>query len=118
MTNTQTTKLEFEAALTTRVLSKRMTAPATKGAMRERIDYREFVDWLEIETKSLIKSLRLDKQLKVKKSRNGRIFLISEKSGRISAEIGVDFEKARNKVKQPRAILVSKYKLPKTIQEF
>lgn len=102
---------EFEALLTTRALSTRMTR---SGVLLERIEYANMLEIVKFTCIDLLKWLGIHKNLKVAQ-RGKRLFLINEFTQKIVAEIGLDFELADEKIKRPKALIISKYRLPKDI---
>lgn len=117
--NAKISPREFEAILTARILSKRMATPASHMKLREKIAYAEFLELTEKETIGLLRDLKLLKAVRIRQDRTGRrLFVISQITRKIACEIGVDFERAPNgKIKRPRVLFVSKFRLPATVEE-
>lgn len=110
---------EFEAMLTTRVLAKRMNSKSRARTLREKIKYNEFLHLALIEGVGLLNRLNLGRTLRLHKSKDeNRLFLVNQNERRIIGEVGINFDKMlKGQITRPRIIIVSKYRLPKTINE-
>ena len=108
---------EFEAIVTTRVLSRLLTDNASK-CVTESARREELAQKFSIAANGAIRELGLAIDLR-SIYRGGRAFIIYKPTGRIAAELVIDGIYRRGYIRRPKAVLVSKsgYAKAKTIKE-
>ena len=108
---------EFEAILTTRILSNRMATPNSEWKIREKIKYNDFLQLASFVVLDFVRELDLNEVFSTRiNNRTNRLFFVNNLTGKVIFEIGVDFEnKKLGKITRPKVVIVSKNKLPKVI---